>query len=94
MTDSPVNTATNLIGADNMRKLKLANIMVAWEKDVLELELMHPTTVRTLPRRCCETCKHVDYYLPLKLGGQRWCIKDDLLGCEPDNFKYWEASDD
>jgi len=38
MTDDPINAATNLIGTDNMRKLKRANIMVVWEKDVLELE--------------------------------------------------------
>ena len=34
MTDSPSDSATMLIGADNMRRLKLANIMVVWEKDV------------------------------------------------------------
>jgi len=43
MTDSPQDAATNLIGADNMQKLKQASIAVVWEKDV---------------KQNCKTCRY------------------------------------
>jgi len=68
MTDSPVDTATNLIGADNMRKLKQANITVVWEKDA---------------KKSCKTCWWHSLDGSTGCEDQLQCIMDDYADWSP-----------
>ena len=68
MTDSPGEAAANLIGADNMRKLKLANIMVVWEKDA---------------KKSCKTCWWYGFGGSTVCEDQLQCLMDDYADWSP-----------